>query len=101
MTFESQSRVDALRLERLEFPDDICAPLPKRRRKKTTEELDLSETIAAWPGEERTLWGEVVAFQEAVHLISRRYLGGEELLFPQSAGTLRGVLDTLAVMRDV
>jgi hypothetical protein len=47
------------------------------------------------------LLGEVVAFRDAVQLISRRYLGGEDLLFPQSAETLQGVLDMLATMRDV
>jgi hypothetical protein len=93
--------IDALRLERLQFPGDLSAPLPKRRRKKTTEEVDLNEAIDAWPGEELMLWGEVVAFQEAVQLISRRYLGGEELLFPQSAHRLQATLDILAVMRDV
>jgi hypothetical protein len=93
--------IDALRLERLQFPDDLGAPLPRRRRKKTMEELDLSEAVAAWPGEEQLLLGEVVAFQEAVQLISRRYLAGEELLFPQSAHRLQATLDILAVMRDV
>ncbi len=92
---------DALRLERLQFPDDISAPRPKRRRKKTKEDLDLDEAIAAWPDEEHVLLGEVVAFREAVQLISRRYLGGEELLFPQSAHRVQGLLDILAVMRDV
>jgi len=72
-------------------------------REKTPDELDLDldEAIDAWPGEEQMLWGEVVAFQEAVRLISRQFLGGEELLFPDSANRLQGTLDTLAVMRDV
>ena len=72
-------------------------------REKTPDELDLDldEAIDAWPGEEQMLWGEVTAFQEAVRLISRQYLGGEELLFPDSANRLQGTLDTLAVMRDV
>src|SRR5680860_240167 len=61
----------------------------------------LDEAIAAWPGEEQMLWGEVVAFQEAVRLISRQFLGGEELLFPDSDNRLQGTLDTLAAMRDV
>ena len=65
------------------------------------EELDLSEAVAAWPGEEQLLLGEVVAFQEAVQLISRRYLGGEDLLFPQSAHRLQATLDTLADSRDI
>jgi len=65
------------------------------------EELDLSEAVAAWPGEEQLLLGEVVAFQEAVQLISRRYLGGEDLLFPQSAPRLQATLDTLADSRDI
>src|SRR5665811_811155 len=52
--------IDALRLERLQFPDDLSAPPPKRRRKKTNEDLDLVEVIAAWSGEEQLLWGEVV-----------------------------------------
>lgn len=26
--------IDCLRVERLQFPDDLSAPLPKRRRKK-------------------------------------------------------------------
>jgi len=93
--------LDALRLEQLPFPDDTCAPRPKRRRKKMKDDLDLDGAIAAWPGEEQLLWGEVVAFRDAVDLISRRYLGGQELLFPQSAQMLQGVLDMLAVMRDV
>ena len=88
-------------MERLQFPDDLSAPLPKRRHKKTAEEVDLNEAIAAWPGEEKMLWGEVVAFQEAVQLISRRYLGGEDLLFPQSAHRLQATLDTLADSRDI
>jgi len=92
---------DSLRVERLQFPDDLSAPLPKRRHKKTAEEVDLNEAIAAWPGEEKMLWGEVVAFQEAVQLISRRYLGGEDLLFPQSAHRLQATLDTLADSRDI
>ena len=72
-------------------------------REKTPDELDLDldEAIDAWPGEEQMLWGEVTAFQEAVRLISRQYLGGEELLFPDSANRPQGTLDTLAVMRDV
>ena len=93
--------IDALRLERFQFPDDMSAPLPKRRRKKMKEDLDLDGAIAAWPSEEQMLWGEVMAFQEAVQLISRRYLGGEEMLFPQSAERFQATLDILAVMRDV
>jgi hypothetical protein len=93
--------IDALRLERLQLPDDLSAPLPKRRRKKMKDDLDLDGAIAAWPGEEQMLRGEVVAFEEAVQLISRRYLGGEELLFPQSAHRLQATLDMLATMRDV
>jgi hypothetical protein len=93
--------IDALRVERLQFPDDMSAPRPKRRRKKMKDELDLAEAIAAWPVEEQMLWGEVMAFQEAVQLISRRYLGGEELLFPQSAERLQATLHMLAVTRDV
>ena len=50
----------------------------------------LDEAIAAWPGEEQMLWGEVVAFQEAVQLISRQYLGGEELLSPTRPTDCRG-----------
>ena len=94
---------DALRRERLPLPEDAGAPPPKGGGKKTKDELDLAldEAIAAWPGEEEMLWGEVVAFQEAVRLISRQFLGGEELLFPDSANRLQGTLDTLAVMRDV
>src|SRR5680860_850174 len=75
--------------------------IPVREETPDELDLDLHEAIAAWPGEEQMLWGEVVAFQEAVRLISRQYLGGEELLFPDSANRLQATLDTLAVMRDV
>ncbi|MHB9150961.1 MAG: hypothetical protein ACYC33_12950 [Thermoleophilia bacterium] len=40
--------VDGRRVQRLKMPDDMRAPLPKRRRKKTLEEVELEEAISAW-----------------------------------------------------
>ena len=93
--------VDGRRLERLTLPDEGRAPRPRRRRKKTTEEVELDEALAAWSAEENLLRGEVLAFREAERLISRRYLGGEDLLFPHSVRTLQVIREHLAALRDI
>jgi len=93
--------IDTERLHRFEFPEDLSKPLPKRRGKKTTKELDLEVELSAWMRDEKVLWGQVTAFREAVDLISQRYLGSEELLYPHSTRGIAATLDTLAGLRDV
>jgi len=93
--------VDGRRLEGLKLPDDVGAAPPRRRRKKSTEESELHEALAAWSAEEMLLRGEVLAFREAERLISHRYFGGEDLLFPQSARTLGVLGEHLAALRDI
>ena len=92
---------DSARLDHFEFPEDLSKPLPRRKGRKSEEELELEEALSAWPREEQMLWGEVTAFREAVGLISRRYLGGEELLYPNSAQGIEVTLSNLAELRDI
>ncbi len=93
--------VDGRRLEALKLPDEVRAAPPRRRRKKSTEEIELEGALAAWSAEEMLLRGEILAFQEAERLISRRYFGGEDLLFPQSVRTLQVLGEHLAALRDI
>src|SRR5680860_679066 len=93
--------VDGRRVEGVKVSDVARTKPPRRRRRMTKEEVDLQEALDAWLFEENLTWGKVVTFQEAERLISRRYFGGEDLLFPQSVRTLHEVLGHLATARDL
>ena len=92
---------DDARLARLGLPDDPDGRPPKRWDEKTTEDIALDEALAAWRAEEHRLRQDVRTAQEAGDLISERYLGGEEILFPDSARLLAALLDSLVGFRDV
>jgi hypothetical protein len=90
---------DSDRLERFEFPDDLTRALPERV--KTKDELDLEEELAAWPVEAEILRGEVESFRQATILISRRYLGAEEPLYPDAVRKLETTLALVAELEEV
>ena len=90
--------VDAARLERFTFPQDLRRPLPKR--KKSKQELELEGDIVNWAREEKILWGEVMTLLEASRLVSARYLAGEELLYPDSLRKLETTIAALAGLRE-
>ncbi|MBN1321151.1 MAG: hypothetical protein JXA87_09960 [Thermoleophilia bacterium] len=90
--------VDLGRLDGFTFPPDLSRPLAPRR--KADHELALEEQLAAWPREEALLWGEVSAMRQAERLLSERYLGGEELLYPQTARGLEAILASLKELRE-
>jgi len=52
-------------------------------------------------GSSSAAWGEVLVFREAERLISRRYLGGEHVLYPHSARVLHEVLEQLAESKKI
>jgi hypothetical protein len=90
--------VDRERVDNLECPEDLSHPLPKRE--KTRQELVLEEEILEWPSDEALLWAEVTSFQEAERLVSKRYLAGEPLFYPDSAQKLAATLAALRGLRD-
>jgi len=91
--------VDMARLERFSLPEDLTRP--RRKRKKTEDELSLEKRLADWSREERLFWGEVMSLREAARLVSARYLGGEELFYPDAARKLEATLTALSGLREL
>jgi len=91
--------VDMARLERFSLPEDLTRP--GRKRRKTKDELSLEKRIADWSREERIFWGEVMSLLEAARLVSERYLGGEELFYPDAARKLEATLTALSGLRGL
>jgi hypothetical protein len=90
-----------LRFERFNAPKDPGQAPAKRPGRKSKAELELDAEIATWAHEETCLRREILAFREAAQLLSGRYLGGHELLFPAAARRLKDTLDKLAGLRDL
>ncbi len=95
------SVADDARLARLGLPDDPGGRPPQRWDEKTKEDIALDEALASWRAEENRLRLDVRVAHEAGELISERYLGGEEILFPDSARLLAALLDALVGFKDV
>jgi hypothetical protein len=74
--------------------------VPLAERAKTKDELSLDEEALSWHREEMLLWSEVMSFTEAARLLSQRYLGGEELLYPVTRRSLEVTLALLEGMRE-
>ena len=91
--------VDTLRLERLEFPEDLAQPMPKRKKK--AHEVALEKDIAAWDEAEKSLGRFVSVLAEAESILARRYFAGELLLFDDSRRQLDATISALCGSREI
>lgn len=101
MLMQQVATVDEERLRRLAAADGPGGRPPASWQKKTKADLELDQAVDSWQAEEDALRADICATQEAANLISRRYLGAEELFFPAQLEFLRTLLEALAGFRDL